>query len=98
MKPLALLLALVVAGCASTAPPDDAWAMDARADSLLALPPDSLSSAEWEWLRLYQQRKAEPAITRAELESSTHAAATAAVVGVLILAGVAVFWLSTQSE
>lgn len=96
MKPLALLLALALAGCASTAPPpvtDESARMDARADSLLALPPDSLSAAEWEWLRLHQGRANEEASAQ-----TIDAAATVAVVGVVIIAGVIAFWLAVQNE
>ncbi len=89
MKALALASAVAsaVAGCASTAPQQDApTAHDhAHADSLLALPPDSLSAAEWEWLRLYEQRR-----TRDDTDRSIRQARGVGTLALLVVAAGAV--------
>ena len=97
-----LVLALFVSACAprqanpirSQGDTTNTEVLSARADSLLALPPDSLSAAEWEWLRVYEQR-AEREETRSDPAIE---GATIALLGVVIVAGVVAFWVFIQGE
>ncbi len=76
MRPLVYLLIsslFIATGCAPTAPlqatsdqpaqpvTDDQRRMDAQADSLLALPPSELTETDMDWLRFYEQRRAQRA-------------------------------------
>ncbi len=60
-----LLFILLIAGCASTAPREpehtaaEQAAMEATADSLLALSPGQLSDEEAAWLEAFQAQRAE---------------------------------------
>lgn len=80
---LPLVLALALGGCsvlgsipgyvpppeAPPARPEPEFAhLDTRADSLLALPPDSLTAAQMEWLRFYEQRRAQRSADRRQEE------------------------------
>ena len=86
---LPLLAVLTLAGCyvaqpVATAPPDPAVAAamaqrQARADSLLALPPDSLSAQHLAWLQLYYQDRdrADREATNAQRRESARATSNA---------------------
>jgi hypothetical protein len=82
MRPLRLALALAaltlaLGGCATTAPrPTPAEErLQARADSLLALPPGQMTAADRDWLELYQRERAAREQQRAAAASRSRASA-----------------------
>lgn len=88
MRALCLSILIVVAGgCFSTAPPprvqyDARIAADARADSLLALPSDSLKAGDVAWLSAYAARQSSP-----EGRATQRGQTVFAVLGILALVG-----------
>jgi hypothetical protein len=78
-----ILLSTTLSACApayaptQAAAPPPATTQDQRfvmqqattADSLLALPPDSLSEADLRWLELYEQRRARVAVTEQQVRT-----------------------------
>ncbi len=67
-------------------PPDSAMvALQARADSLLALSPDSLTAAQLQWLQVYQNERERRDVqsTRAAARQSMSAATGFAFVGLI---------------
>ncbi len=105
MRPLFLILLLLTSACAGPAalpPPTPAEvAQRARADSLLALPADSLTVEHLRWVLRYQvEREDVERAEREELERTSHDRSVFAAVGVtffiLLLLGAAAYGYADQ--
>lgn len=98
---LVLAVALGIVGCASSLPTAETEPvvsaeqrrLDMRADSLLALPPDSLSSGEIAWLQAYAERQGTGRVDEVERTAK----ANAVVVAVVVVVGALALYL-IQSE
>ena len=92
MRAILLALPFLFLGCAGTAqvaaPDQAAWdTRQARADSLLSLPPAQITPADMDWLQLH-----EAAVTRREQErrEQQRAGTTSGVIGALVVSFVVI--------